>query len=152
MMANIAHWIEAHPGIGMALALFSLASFLGSLLFLPWLAARIPTDYFDERRRRTAVSRRHPLIHVLLIAAKNLLGWLLILAGLLMLVLPGQGMLTLLMGILLIDFPGKYRLERCLVANPHLFRGLNWLRARRGAPALHLPSTPQHRIRDRRQR
>lgn len=147
------HWIEAHPGMISALALLSAVSFFGSLLTLPWLVARLPVDYFDDARRHApAAHRRHPLIHALIITVKNLLGWLLVLAGLLMLVLPGQGMLTLLMGILLINFPGKYRLERRLVANPQLFRGLNWLRARRGVPALHLPSTSQQTIRGTQQR
>jgi hypothetical protein len=60
------------------------------------------------------------------------------LAGVAMLVLPGQGLLTLLMGFLLVDFPGKYRLERWLFARPIVRRPINWLRHRAGRVPLQL--------------
>ena len=53
------------------------------------------------------------------------------LAGIAMLVLPGQGLLTLLVGFLLIDFPGKYRFEKWLVARRWVLQPINWLRLRR---------------------
>ncbi len=49
-----------------------------------------------------------------------------------MLVTPGQGIVTLLIGLLLMNFPGKYRVERWLVLQPGVLRGLNWLRQKRG--------------------
>ena len=46
---------------------------------------------------------------------RNAVGLVLVTAGLAMLVLPGQGIITLLVGIILMDFPGKHRLvELCL--------------------------------------
>jgi len=58
------------------------------------------------------------------------------LAGIAMLVLPGQGILAILGGIELMDFPGKYRLERWIVSRPAVLRSVNWLRRRMGRPPL----------------
>jgi len=51
-------------------------------------------------------------------------------AGIVMLVLPGQGILTIVIGLMLSNFPGKYRLERWLVMRPRVLRTINWLRQR----------------------
>ena len=48
--------------------------------------------------------------------------------GLLMLVLPGQGILTLLAGLVLLDFPGKFLLLRWLARKDRILRSLNWIR------------------------
>ena len=64
----------------------------------------------------------------MLLIGKNLLGGLLVLSGIAMLVLPGQGLLTIAMGLLLMDFPGKHRLERRIVRTRPVLRSINWLR------------------------
>lgn len=43
---------------------------------------------------------------------RNVLGAILLVAGIAMLVLPGQGVPTILISLGLMNFPGKYRLER----------------------------------------
>ncbi len=103
------------------------------LVAVPWVIARLPEDYFcANHRRRGAPSTGRRWLLLPLVLLKNLLGLVLLLLGLLMLVTPGQGLLTVLAGLLLLNFPGKYRLERQLVAQPAVFRGLNWLRGRLG--------------------
>ena len=67
---------------------------------------------------------------------KNIIGYSLIMGGLLMLVLPGQGLLTIVTGLLLINYPGKYKLEQKLVAMPSVYRALNWIRAKANKPLL----------------
>ena len=68
------------------------------------------------------------------LAGAGAVGLCLLLAGVAMLFLPGQGVLTILIGICLMDIPGKrYLLDR-LVSNPHIQRGLNWVRRKRGKP------------------
>lgn len=142
-MGNATHqWWEWIVGNGVVLAWLggvSLLMFVGSLLALPVLVSRIPRDYFvDERRHLSKTHRFHPVVYALLIALKNLLGVALIIAGIAMLVLPGQGLLTILIGISLMDFPGKYALERWLVACPGVFKAINWLRVRWGEePLIH---------------
>ncbi len=141
MIDGVMIWIGMHQALSLWLAGLSAAIFVVSLLSLPFLAARIPEDYFsDARRHRSHFRGLHPLAYLALRVFKNLLGWLLILSGLFMLVLPGQGLLTILMGLLLSDFPGKFTLERRLASNPRVLGAINWLRARSGQPPLRAPS------------
>ena len=74
-----------------------------------------------------------------LLGAKNLAGAVLVLAGLAMLVLPGQGLLTIVVGLLFLDFPGKRSLELRLVRHPPVLRTINWLRATAHRPPLQMP-------------
>jgi hypothetical protein len=62
-----------------------------------------------------------------------------VVAGLVMLVVPGQGLLTLAVGLMLMDFPGKFRLERWLATRGPVWRSLNWLRKRARRPPLERP-------------
>ena len=75
----------------------------------------------------------------MLLITKNLLGIVLLIAGLAMLLVPGQGLLTIVVGMLLIDFPGKFRVERWLVTRRQVWRSINWLRKRAGRPVLNSP-------------
>ena len=70
---------------------------------------------------------------------KNLGGYALVGAGVAMLVLPGQGLLTILIGLGLIDFPGKREFERWIVCRRPVGRALNWMRRRAHRPPLVLP-------------
>lgn len=79
----------------------------------------------------------------MLLAAKNLLGYLLIVAGIAMLLLPGQGVLTMLLGFIMVDLPGKYRFEQWLVARPLVLRSINMLRRRAGREPLILDGDPE---------
>jgi len=64
-----------------------------------------------------------------------------ILAGIAMLVLPGQGLLSILIGVTLLNFPGKYALERRIVGRPAVSRTLNRIRARARRPPLEIPDS-----------
>ena len=81
-------------------------------------------------------SSRHPVLHILILAIKNLVGALLIFSGILMLVLPGQGLLTIIIGLILKEFPGKYSIERWLVNRHSVLLAINWIRVKAGKPEL----------------
>ncbi len=130
-------WINENGVILGWLGVLSVIMFIGTLMIIPVLVARIPADYFEDKQRHISRTRRiHPVIYMILVVAKNLIGIILILAGIVMLVLPGQGVLTILIGISLTNFPGKYTLERKLVSQPNVFKAINWLRERAGKPPL----------------
>ncbi len=116
------------------LAVFSIVSFIGTLLLVPVLVIRIPDDYFAEKKRRhwEPWAHEHPVIRWSLLMAKNILGYIFIALGIAMLVLPGQGVLTILIGIMFINFPGKYRLERWVVMRAPVLNTINRLRRRAG--------------------
>ena len=129
--------LESHQQLLVWIGIGSLIIFIASLLTLPWLVAKIPQDYFVPKNRQpTNWKNQHPIVRLLTLMGKNLLGYGLILAGILMLFLPGQGILTLVTGVLLIDYPGKFRIERKIVRTPAILNGLNWLRAKAKKPPL----------------
>lgn len=130
LLLNHAPWLLA----------LSLLSLLLTALIVPALILKLPADYFTDRRHHR-LPHRHPLAHALLRLLKNLAALGLLLAGLVMLFTPGQGLLTLLAGSLLLDFPGKYRLERWLIGRPAVYKSLNALRRRAGKPPFRRPET-----------
>jgi len=130
-------WIRSHDIVLWWLALGSALTFIGTLVLVPILVVRIPQDYFVSRKRSRSTWRSmHPVPGLALLVAKNVCGLVLILAGVAMLVLPGQGMLTIVLGIMLLNFPGKYRLERRVARMRPVARSINWMRARGGHPPL----------------
>lgn len=133
-------WLEGREALLGWLAIVSVVTFVGTLVAMPWLVARIPSDYFmPTRRHRTPWSEHHPVIRVTLAILKNLAGVVFVLAGVAMIFLPGQGVITILIGVVLMDFPGKYRLERWIVAKKPVHRSIDWLRRRAGRKPLELP-------------
>ena len=119
------------------LAWVSIGFFFISIAIIPYLVIKMPEDYFLERFRvRVSKKSVHPIIAQLLTGIKNLVGFFFIILGILMLVLPGQGILTMLMGLFLMNFPGKYRLERKLVSLPKVLKSLNWIRSKANKPQL----------------
>ena len=140
MWAEIVGWIREYQDLLEWLAGVSLVMFVVTLVAFPLVIIQLPEDYFVRDRRRPArLRRRHPVIWLLLTVLKNLVGALLILAGIALLVLPGQGLLTILIGVTLLNFPGKYGLERRLAGRPRISRTLNHIREMVRRPRLVIP-------------
>ncbi|WP_041454010.1 PGPGW domain-containing protein [Anaeromyxobacter sp. K] len=120
----------------------SVALFALTVVALPLILTRMPTDFFSrpERRRLELAERDRPFRFVILRGLKNALGGVLLLLGLLMLIVPGQGLVTIFVALFLLDFPGKRRLQRWVISRPVVHRPVNALRRRAGRPALELPS------------
>jgi hypothetical protein len=132
--------LQTHGVLLCWLSAASVLMFVGSLLAVPWLVLRIPADYFlRQRHYADRWKPRHPLLRIGFLAIKNLIGLVLVLAGVAMLVLPGQGILTILVGLIFLDFPGKFALERWLARQPPVRHALNWIRAKAGRPPLEMP-------------
>jgi hypothetical protein len=130
-------WVHSHAGLVWWLAAVSVAMFVLSLLLVPVLAVRIPADYFkDPTKPQDPVALHHPAARVPIKVARNLAGLVLVILGIAMLVLPGQGLLTVVLGLLVADFPGKYRLERWIVLRPAVLKAINWQRRRKGREPL----------------
>jgi hypothetical protein len=72
----------------------------------------------------------------LIVVFKNIIGYSLILGGIMMLVLPGQGVFTIIIGLMLSNYPGKYVIEKKFIAIPAILKSINWLRAKSNAPPL----------------
>jgi len=127
------------------LFLLSIVGFVGSVIAIPWILIRLPQDYFCESHPRTWLKDRHPVLRLIALALKNFVGWILLLGGIAMLVLPGQGLLTILIGVSLMDFPGKRAIERKLVSRPLVLQAINRVRERFDRPPLVIEEHAVHK-------
>ena len=82
-----------------------MLTFLRTLMLAPWLVVHIASDYFVHHKRHR--QQRHLVVNIMIMLTKNIMGCVFLLSGILMLVLPGQGLLTIFAGLMLLDFPGK---------------------------------------------
>jgi hypothetical protein len=119
-------------GVGLSIALA-----IGSVALAVAVIVRWPPDHF-LRDHVLETPTQHALPRTLALIAKNVLGAIVILLGMVMALpgIPGQGLLMMIVGVTILDFPGKRRLERRLIARPRILRSINTLRARFGHPPL----------------
>ncbi len=110
------------------LGILSIVAFPLTIIILPLVIIRLPADYFSIKKADGFISRQRTSIRFLLLLFKNLGGASLLLMGILMLVMPGQGLLTIFAGISVMNFPGKRKLELKIALNRKVFKGLNWIR------------------------
>ncbi len=144
VLDEILIWVRHHEAIIPWLAIFSVLTFIGSLIVIPILVIHIPQKYFLHQKRNPAVNpARNPGLRLVILILKNVFGVLFVLAGLAMLVLPGQGLLTILIGVILVDFPGKYALERKIIRQKQILSAVNRLRARAGRAPIQVPTVDQ---------
>jgi archaellum biogenesis protein FlaJ (TadC family) len=127
--------LAAHKGLAIILTLCSVVMFVGSLLAVPWLIRRAPRDYFTRDEKARAQKTSLPLK-----LAKNSAGLVLLAAGVAMLLLPGQGILTVVVGLALIDFPGKHALLVRMAKRDSVMRALNYFRKKRGLEPFDAPN------------
>jgi uncharacterized membrane protein len=124
-------------GVAIGVGIF-LVTFFANLALVSFILVKIPPDYFKESNHSTFLKNQSPVVRVLAIIGKNLLGVVLVFVGILLSLpgVPGQGVLTILLGIMLLDFPGRRRFERWIVGWPKVFNGVNKLRQRFDKPPL----------------
>jgi hypothetical protein len=142
-LKSLIEWIRDNPAVLWWSGTLSLVMFVASLLAVPLILVKMPEDYFlqtppDDWRAEYPVLRWGGRI------LKNVTGLVLVIVGVALLVLPGQGLLTIFLGITLINFPGKRRVEMALLRRPGASRAVNWLREKYGRPPLQIP--PRRRL------
>ena len=117
------------------LGIVSSVIFLVSLLSIGRLVSLIPSDYFINRKE-SKFKLNYPVAWLVSAVIKNIFGYILIFGGILMLILPGQGLITIFVGLLLSNYPGKYSIEKRIIATPKILKSINWLRKRSNEPPL----------------
>ncbi|MBT3197359.1 MAG: hypothetical protein HN344_06520 [Gammaproteobacteria bacterium] len=134
----LSDWFSSHEQLLFWVGLGSALMLAASIAALPWLVGRIPAGYFDHTQEPTIPPLEgHPAIRFMVHLLRNITGLLLIVAGILMLFLPGQGLLTLLLGIMVAHFPGKYHIEQWFIRKPGILATLNWFRQKGGHEPLY---------------
>jgi Ca2+/Na+ antiporter len=112
------------------MGIVSFVVFITSLLLTTSLIGKIPQDYFIHTNKHK-VEIEH-LGHLIIVVIRTLIGFVLLIAGIIMLVTPGQGIITILLGLFLMEFPGKRKLELKFIKHNPTFKALNWLRNKAG--------------------
>jgi len=108
--------------------LLGLLGLIGGIIFV----VRMRPDALTKKPAKRKSGKRAAAIRI----GRNILGWLLILAGIAMLVLPGPGLVVMLVGITLADFPGKRPLQLWILSRRHILGPINRLRKRFGREPL----------------
>lgn len=121
---------------GIYVLIFSVASLVLSVAGCAALITFLPQDYFIQTNQGQHI--KNPILRFFVTLLKNLVGGVLIVAGALMTVLPGQGLLTILAGLVISDFPGKKRLARRIIRIPAVFLAANKIRTNFNRPPLML--------------
>ncbi len=135
---GVTSWVP--PEVLIITTLISVVMFFGTILLIPVIIIRLPMDYFWHDEERVWMAGYHPILRYIGLGIKNMIGLVFFLAGVAMLVLPGQGLLTMVIGVSLLDFPGKRTIEHRLLTNPMVFQAMNAIRQKFGKPPFSKPS------------
>ena len=136
---KIISWSSMNSDLLFLLGSLSIFILIISVFMMVLIISFLPEDYFKSENRNLISSvqnSRYPLLKLLVLITKNFFGVLLLLSGILMLVLPGQGILTIITGLVFMDYPGKYKFERKLLRQKGVINSINWIRSRISKPSL----------------
>jgi hypothetical protein len=137
---GLQQWLMTYKDILWPLGLLSLAFLVAGVVLLPVVVVRLPNDYLV--RGKHSVRRRFARMTIggrIYLIVKNFFGAVLVLAGIVMLVTPGQGLISIAVGVGLLDIPQKQRLLKLLAGRRGVMRTINRFRARFGQPPLQPP-------------
>jgi len=126
----------------LAIGVLSAVMFVGTLVAIPIILSRLPANYFQHDLEHVWMENYHPVLRKMGVICKNTVGLIFLLAGIAMLVLPGQGILTMVIGMSLLDFPGKRKLEHKLLTQPMVFKTMNAIRIKCSKPPFDPPTAP----------
>ena len=135
-LSALKDWVQQNESLLRFLGTASLVVLAVTVLALPVIVAALPEDYF-VRSRPERDSKRSAIVAIV----RNLVGAVLVLAGIGMLILPGQGALTILVGLTFMSFPGKQAFVRRIASSHGVGKTLNHIRAIAGRPPLLIPSS-----------
>ncbi len=111
-------------------------SMVVSLVIVGVVMVKIPENYFSPDYQHDFLPNSSWLTRWGAVVGKNIAGLILVIAGVVMLVGPGQGILTILIGLILMDIPGKRPLEARLIKRPVILAAVNNFRAKYNKPPL----------------
>jgi hypothetical protein len=115
--------IEFFKNYGFLISIFSLGLFIvGTLGTYYWLL-QLPYDYFKKIERNESMVKQ---------VIRNFLAIILIVLGVLMLFLPGQGLITIFLGLYISDTKLTKKLKDKCLSSRKIQDGLNSIRIKHG--------------------
>ena len=116
--------------------LFTIITIVASYGLIVIGMIKIPADYFSSTYVRKINTENHFSVRWTAFIVKNVVGFLLVIAGVVMIFTPGPGVPTILLGLIMMDVPGKRPLEARLIRRPMVLSAVNELRAKYNKPPL----------------
>ena len=126
-------------GLLIWLPAISIVTFVLSLLLLPYMIRKIPSDYFLKLSGTPAKAINYDIKLLFFFLLRNIFGCFLLLSGVIMIFLPGQGLITIFLSLLLIDFPFKRRLITFFIVQEKIQNSINWIRKKTKRPPINWP-------------
>lgn len=130
------HWAALTWGrilFGGGIFLFMLVMNILAILIV---IVKIPADYFSPNYTYNFLPGKPWYLRWGAVILKNLLGLVLLIAGVAMLIGPGQGIMTILLALIMLDIPGKRPLEARIIQRPTVRDAINKVRKRYNKPPL----------------
>jgi hypothetical protein len=124
-------WMRVLIGAGIFVASVVLSALLVAVVLV-----KVPANYFHSEYNRSFMPDASWLTRWGAVIGKNIAGLILVLAGIVMLIGPGQGVLTILIGLVLLDIPGKRPIEARIIKRPAVLSAVNSLREKYNKPPL----------------
>lgn len=118
---------------GLLVTIISIAVSYGLIMYG---MIKIPADYFSSSYAKADNSDQHFFVRWGALIIKNLIGFILVVAGIVMIFTPGPGVPTILLGLIMMDIPGKRPLEAKLIQRPAVLSAINHLREKYNKPPL----------------
>lgn len=132
MLIDFGEWSWLLPWI----FALSLIVFIGSIIGVWIVLVRLPEDYLTHERHFEGNLFKLKIGHLVNVIIRNVAGFTFLGAGIVMLLTPGQGILSMIVGVTLIDFPGKRKLILKILSQPKVLNAINKLRKKAHKPPL----------------
>lgn len=123
------------PNFILLIILLTTAVSITYFIVLSYIITQMDKRYFIRNKLSAGdlseppdLTSMNSWVNYLINIIKIIVGICLFLCGLVMLVLPGQGLITMLIGLSLIPFPGKKAIEQNLLSRKSVKTSLNWIR------------------------
>lgn len=136
---KILNFIEPYSEVIIWTSSASVVVFVGTLVAIPFIISRLPSDYFirDENLTHRLFAGR-PVLRFIFAGIKNFLGAVFFIAGFIMLFIPGQGLITMVIGYSMMDFISKRDLVYKIVRKPRVYEFINRVRRKAGKEPIKL--------------
>ena len=116
-----------------AITIINIALFVGFIVIVAVAFSALPTDYWQERKHLKHQSLNFKI-------GRNILALPIFLMGVLMLFLPGQGLLTILLALLVSDFSYKRNLINKIISKQKVRDSLDSMRLKLGKKSFDWPT------------
>ena len=115
------NWISSKEALLWWIGWLSLALLAAGIILLPVVLVLLPEDYLFAKRSmgNPGPSKPKPPWYR---GVRNLAGGVFVLAGIVMLVMPGQGLIPIVIGLAMMDFPRKQAFLRRLAGRKRVLR------------------------------